>query len=84
LDWIPFEILRSKNKGWIDPMGLTFPRMDQSNECQFLPFLFLSNDAILFSSCDLLLRLDTLYNGAAATLRMTVPNAIDTVVWIIS
>src|ERR1700685_1380664 len=36
LDWIPFEILRSKNKGWIDPMGLTFPRMDQSNELQFL------------------------------------------------
>jgi hypothetical protein len=28
LDWIPFEILRSKNKGWIDPKGLTFPRMD--------------------------------------------------------
>src|ERR1700689_4863081 len=36
LDWIPFEILRSKNKGWIDPMGLTFSRMDQSNELQFL------------------------------------------------
>src|ERR1700691_1861647 len=36
LDWIPFDILRSKNKGWIDPMGLTFPRMDQSNELQFL------------------------------------------------
>src|ERR1700691_5278463 len=36
LDWITFEILRSKNKGWIDPMGLTFPRMDQSNELQFL------------------------------------------------
>src|ERR1700683_2247771 len=28
LDWIPFEILRSKNKGWIDPKGLTFPRRD--------------------------------------------------------
>src|SRR6202167_1802675 len=36
LDWIPFEILRSKNKGSINPMGLTFPRMDQSNELQFL------------------------------------------------
>src|ERR1700693_2798459 len=39
LDWIPFEILRSKNKGWIDPMGLTFPRMDQSNELQFLMYI---------------------------------------------
>src|ERR1700729_3086958 len=47
LDWIPFEILRSKNKGRINPMGLTFPRMDQSNELQFLfqhpPILMISN-----------------------------------------
>jgi hypothetical protein len=28
LDWIPFEILRSKNKGRVNPKGLAFPRMD--------------------------------------------------------